>query len=131
MISQYRRINVGTLLTLFLKNVHIEDSNERGVLDGELLELLQEEEREEESFVWIVDLTVSEDFSIDKDRLKKEGEFFRELFETAQFNQPEQTLAALYEHPLGKKYLSSLSAEDQQQLLEKAENLLIKLLYQS
>ncbi|MCQ6280675.1 DNA repair exonuclease [Bacillus sp. EB600] len=130
-INEYRRNNAGTLLTLHLNNIHIEDSSERRVLDGELVELLQEEERDEESFVWIVDLTVQEELSIDKDRLKNENGFYQELLETAEGLHPEQALAALYEHSLGRKYLSPLSTEDQQQLLEKAENLLIKLLIQS
>jgi hypothetical protein len=127
-ISQYRQNHAGTLLTLFLKNVQLQDGNERNVLEGELLELLQEEEKEEDPFVWIVDLSISENFSIDKERLKHESEFYLELFETAEFGHPEHSLSLLYDHPLGRKYLTTLSAEEKQLLLEKAEKMLIRFL---
>jgi DNA repair exonuclease SbcCD nuclease subunit len=129
-ISRYRQKTKGILLTLFVKNVHLQDHNERTVLEGELLELLQEEEKEEDSFVWIVDLSISENLLIDKERLKNESEFYRELFETAEFGHPESSLSLLYDHSLGRKYLSSLTPEEQQQLLEKAEKLLIQYLHQ-
>lgn len=129
-ISQYRQNNKGTLLTLFLKNVLLQDHAERTVLEGELLELLQEEESEEDSFVWIVGLNISEDLFIDKERLKDESEFYRELFETAEHGHPEHSLSLLYDHPLGRKYLTPLTTEEQQILLEKAEKMLIRLLNQ-
>jgi exonuclease SbcD len=129
-ISQFRQKTKGTLLTLFLKNVHLQDDHERTVLEGELLELLQEEEREEDSFVWIVDLSISENLFIDKERLKNESEFYRELFETAELGQPEGSLNQLYGHPLGRKYLTSLTTDEQQLLLEKAEKMLIRFLTQ-
>jgi DNA repair exonuclease SbcCD nuclease subunit len=127
-ISQYRQQRAGTLLTLSLKNVQLQDHTERTVLEGELLELLQDEEREEDSFVWIVDLIISEDTSIDKDRLKNESEFYLELFETAELGHPERSLALLYDHPLGRKFLTALTTEEQQLLLEKAERILIRFL---
>lgn len=130
-ISQQRRKGKGILLTLLLKNVHLQDRNEKAALEGELLDLLQDVESDEESFVWIVELSFSEDFTIDKERLNTEGEFYRELFETAEHNHPEQSLSSLYNHILGKKYLSSLSEQEQQQLVEKAEKLLVKLLHQT
>jgi DNA repair exonuclease SbcCD nuclease subunit len=127
-ISQYRQNTTGILLTLFLKNVQLQDHAERTVLEGELLETLQEEEGEEDSFVWIVDLNISENLFIDKERMKNESEFYRELFETAEHGNPEHSLSLLYDHPLGRKYLTSLTTEEQQLLLEKAEKLLIRLL---
>jgi exonuclease SbcD len=127
-ISQYRQKTKGTLLTLFLKNVHLQDDNERNVLEGELLELLQEEEREEDSFVWIVELSINENLFIDKDRLRNESEFYRELFETAEFGHPEHSLSMLYDHPIGRKYLTSLTDEEKKLLLEKAEKMLIRFL---
>lgn len=129
-ISQYRQKRAGTLLTLYLKNVHLQDHTERTGLEGELVELLQEEEKEEGSFVWVVDLSISETLFWDKERLKNESEFYRELFETAEHVHPEHSLSLLYDHPLGRKYLTALSAEEQQLLLEKAEKMLIRLLYQ-
>jgi DNA repair exonuclease SbcCD nuclease subunit len=130
-INRCRRNSMGTLLTVCLKNVHIANSSERTAIEEELLELLQEEEREEESFVWLADLVLNEEFGLDKERLRSESEFYRELFSTAQNGHPEQSLALLYEHSLGRKFLSTLSVEEQHQLVEKAEKLLMKLLTQS
>lgn len=131
-VSQHRNHHAGTLLTIFLNNVQLQDSNEKRVLDGELLEILQDEEQDEESFVWIVDIQANENSRMDKDYLKNEGEFYKELFAAAEhYDQVENALAPVYSHKLGRRYLAPLSLSDQQQLLERAENLLIKLLYPS
>jgi DNA repair protein SbcD/Mre11 len=131
-IASYRKKDIGTLLSLSLVNIKLEDCKEERVLDGELIELLQEEESEEDSFVWIVDIKMEQSIHIDRERLKEKAEFFNELFETVDhYNQIEQSLELLYNHRLGKKYLSELSPSDQAQLLQKAEELLIKYLYQS
>ncbi len=131
-VNRHRKAACAAMLTIELRNVQLEDANEKRGLKEELLELLQEEELEEEQFVWIVAINVNEMGQKDKEQLKAEGEFYKELFETAeQFNDTEQAAAALYDHQLGRKYLSALSESDQQQLIEKAENLLIQLLYPS
>ncbi|EKN70244.1 metallophosphoesterase [Neobacillus bataviensis LMG 21833] len=131
-INTIRRDQRGTLVTLFLKNMYLPDDREKRSLNGELLELLLEDEKDEESFVWIVDLTITEGQQIDKEQLKTEANFYAELFETIDhFDQFDSALAPLYEHPLGRKYLSHLSLEEKDELLEKAEKILIELLYQS
>lgn len=131
-VSQHRKHHVGTLLTLFLKNIGLHDLREKRALDGELLELLQDGERDEASFVWPVAIHVVEDMDFDKGRLKKDGEFFQELFaEAERYDHFEETLAPLYSHRQGRRYLSPLSGSEQQQLLQSAEKLLLRLLYQS
>ncbi|MDQ0198104.1 metallophosphoesterase family protein [Neobacillus ginsengisoli] len=130
-INSFRNVNKGTLLTLYLENIQLDDDREKRTLDGELLELLLEGEKDEESFVWMVDLIVSESSQMDKDQLKTEANFYAELFETAeQYTEIGETLAPLYEHHLGRKYLSQLTALEQKELMQNAEKLLIKLLYQ-
>jgi DNA repair protein SbcD/Mre11 len=131
-IASYRKKDIGTLLSLSLVNIKLEDCKEERVLDGELIELLQEEESEEDSFVWIVDIKMEQSKDIDREWLKEKAEFFNELFETVDhYNEIKHSLELLYSHRLGKKYLSELSPSDQAQLLQKAEELLIKYLYQS
>ena len=130
-INSVRRVQQGTLLTLFIKNIQLIDDREKRSLHSELLELLFEEEEDEESFVWIVDLIITESFHIDKEQLKTEANFYAELFETiAHFEYVDHALAPLYEHQLGRKYLSHLSTSEQKELIEKAEKMLIELLYQ-
>jgi DNA repair exonuclease SbcCD nuclease subunit len=130
-INSFRSVNNGTLLTLYLENIELDDDREKRTLDGELLELLLDGEKDEESFVWIVDLIVSESLHLDKEQLKTEANFYAELFEiTEQYSDIGETLAPLYEHHLGRKYLSQLSGSEQKELIQNAEKLLIKLLYQ-
>lgn len=131
-IEHFRRDKTGTLLTLILKNIQLEDDQEKRSLNSELLDLLLEEEKEGVSFVWVVDLTITESQQIDKEQLKMEANFYAELFETIDhYDDVDNSLAPLYEHQLGRKYLSHLLETEQEELIEKAEKLLIELLYQS
>jgi DNA repair protein SbcD/Mre11 len=131
-MNRLRKDKKGTLLTLLLNNVHLDDNREKRSLDGELLELLLEDEKDEESFVWLVDLVITENVKVDKEQLKMEANFYAELFETAEaFDDTSSVTASLYEHRLGRKYLTNLTEPEQKELIEKAEKLLIKLLYQS
>ncbi len=126
-VAAYRKTGKGTLLNLSLKNVQLEDFKERAAA-FELLDLLQENVENEDSFVWIVQLEI-EELSVNKEQLEKEGGFYQALFSTAdQYNRQNQALAPLYEHSLGRKYTAALSIEEQQELVKKAENLLISLL---
>lgn len=130
-INRHRKLNVGTLLTLKINNVQVDDWREKRTLDGELLELLLDGEDEEESFVWIIHLIISESLEIDRERLKTEANFYEELFNTIDAYQDVETeLSPLFHHSLGRKYLSGLSAVEQKELLQKAEKLLISYLYQ-
>ncbi|MFK9094192.1 exonuclease SbcCD subunit D [Bacillus salipaludis] len=131
-INNVRRDQRGILLTLFLKNIQLADDREKRSLNGELLELLLEDEKDEESFVWIVDLHITESRQIDKEQLKTEANFYAELFETIDhYDHVDHALAPLYEHQLGRKYLSHLTKSEQKELLKEAEKMLIELLYQT
>ncbi|PAE42637.1 metallophosphoesterase family protein [Bacillus sp. 7884-1] len=130
-IERYRKAGIGTLLTMNLKNVQLDDFQEKRVLDTDLLELLVDYENDEESFVWIVNLSLEDNQQLDRKSLMKEADFFSELFATIDdFQNPEAALAPLYEHQMGRKYLKILTEGEQKGLLEKAEKLLIGLLYQ-
>jgi len=131
-INHVRKEQTGTLVSLFLKNLHLEDEREQRSVKGELLEILLENEKEEESFVWVVDLTISEGLQIDKEKLKNDANFYAELFETIDhYDDVDHALSSLYNHPLGRKYLEHFSTEEQKELVMEAEKMLIELLYQS
>lgn len=131
-INHVRKDDKGTLVTLFLKNVQLTNDREKKSLHGELLELLLEEEKEEESFVWTVELKSTESQQVNKDQLRTEANFYGELFETIdKFEGFETALAPLYNHQLGRKYLSYLTPKEQKELIQNAERLLIELLYQA
>ncbi len=131
-INSVRKTEMGMLLTLFLKNIQLVDEHEKRSLDSDLLELLLEDEKDEESFVWLVDINFTEKVEIDKEKLKTEANFYAELFATIHdYKDVNKALAPLYEHHLGRKYLSYLPKAEQEKLIENAENLLLELLYQS
>lgn len=124
-----RKKQAGVLLSITLENLRLEDYNET-MAAGELQDLLAEAEEEEACFVYVIQLEIYAEISVSKAQLEAEGEFYRELFATAaHYQNTDKALAPLYEHYLGRKYLSSLSAEEQKELLAKAENLLVSLLY--
>lgn len=130
-MNRLRKDKIGTLLTLNLQNVRLDNQLEKRSLDSELLDLLLESEDDEESFVWIVALMVKENQQWDRERLIIEANFYEELFNTVDnFHLVEDTISTLYQHPVGRKYLTSLSDAEQKELLAKAEKLLISLLYQ-
>lgn len=130
-IERLRKAGIGTLLTLNLKNVQLVDFQEKKILDTELLELLLDYENDEESFVWIVNLNLEEKQHCDRKNLMNEADFYTELFATIDdYQNPEEARAPLYQHQLGRKYLTSLTDSEQKELMEKAEKLLIGLLYQ-
>lgn len=129
-INRYRKSNIGTLLTLHINNVQLDDWREQRTLDGELLEILLDGENDEESFVWIVQLNVSERQLIEKEQLKSEANFYEELFKTVDsYPNVETEISPLFQHSLGRKYLTALSPQEQKEILEKAETLLIRYLY--
>ncbi|MEH7180801.1 metallophosphoesterase family protein [Neobacillus vireti] len=131
-IERFRKTGRGTLLTLNLKNVHLEDSHEKKILDTELLDLLLDYENEEQSFVWIVDLLIQQNLEHDRKHLMNEADFYTELFAAIDnYQNVESAIAPLYEHhQSGRKYLKGLTESEQKELVEKAERLLIGLLYQ-
>ena len=128
-MNRYRKDKIGTLLTVYLKNINLEDDQENKSIHDELVELLLEEELEEESFVWIVDLQISESKSTDKEQLAAEAGFYAELFHTLDhYDNFDHALAPLYRHTLGRKYTVPLSRDEQREVLKKAEKLLLNLL---
>jgi DNA repair protein SbcD/Mre11 len=130
-IERLRKPRIGTLLTLNLQNVQLDDIQDKRTLDGELLELLMDDENDEESFVWLVDLTVQNSQPLDRNHLIGEADFYAELFAAIDdYQNLDQAIAPLYEHQVGRKYLSGLTQSEQKELLDKAEKLLIGLLYQ-
>ncbi len=130
-INRLRKTKAGTFLSLTLQNVQLNDYREKRSLNDELFELLLEDEKDEESFVQLVDLTITEKVSVDKEKLKKEANFYAELFQTAEdYDASGNALASLYEHQLGRRFLSPLSTDEQQEIVKKAEQLLVRLLSQ-
>lgn len=126
-IEAIRREGVGILLTLTIEGVNFEEQQNELSDVGELLETLREEEKEEESFVWFVDLVIKGSKLLSREQLAGEADFFEELFKTSDTYQNwDECLAPLYHHPGVRRFLTQLTETEKQQLLHEAENQLLK-----
>lgn len=132
LIEEKRQNRKGTIINLTLNEVGLSDHELRSITNGELLESLQEEEAEEESFVWISGLAVNEKRMWNKEKLAHESDFFSELFKTAgHFAEGSESALILYAHPLARRFLGELTKDDKQRIAEEAEALLVDLLHKA
>ncbi|CAM3517135.1 DNA repair exonuclease [Aeromicrobium ponti] len=130
LIEDKRQNTKGTIVNLTLNNVSLSGHEMKSIANGELLDALQEEEIEEESFVWVSNLAVNEKRIWSKEKLAYESDFFTELFKTAeQVADISESTLPLYGHPLARKYLEDLHEEEKRRLAGEAEALLVDLLY--
>ncbi|CAM3649684.1 metallophosphoesterase family protein [Mesobacillus zeae] len=128
-IEQVRESGKGTLLLLRIDHVDPTVKELTEAIDsGEMLEILQEDESEEESFVWIAGLTFSRDFRYDREALKAHSEFYGELFSVIdQYDRHEDSLAPLYSHSIARRHTEEQSEETRREVLEEAERMLVEL----
>lgn len=126
-VEDQRREGFGILLYLSLKNMVI---NQLSSVAEEILDTLQAEEKQEESFVWPVSLSLEEQMNWKRSHLTLEADFYGELFLAIdEYNGLEASLSSLYQHPAARKYVGALTDQEKQILLKAAEDLLIRQLY--
>lgn len=128
-IEEVRSVEQGTLLTITLKNVNLDHQIHSLIDSGELLEALQEEEKDEERFVWPINLTLCKTKLWERDSLVGEADFYEELFSTIDlYQEMDKCLSLLYNHPSARKFLQPISKEEQNEILHEAESMLVDLL---
>lgn len=126
-MDSIRQEGMGYLIRLSVRNANLEDTQMNLDLQQELLEALQEEEKDEESFVWPVSVQIEEEIRWDRSELSKLADFFNELFEVIdEYQDFESSLSTLFNHPTARKFIDPLSVEDKVSLLKEAENLLVE-----
>ncbi|WP_445486568.1 metallophosphoesterase family protein [Niallia sp. 03133] len=126
-IEKERTESASSILFLEIKNWMLDES----VHSSELLEILQEGEKEESQFVWISSITISKNISWIKENLRNESDFYKELFTvTEDISAVEKGVASLYQNQTLHRFLEELTEEEKKSLAEEAENLLIQLLEQ-
>ncbi len=129
LIEDKRATEKATILSVKIENVAIPDQDFTALINGELLEVLQEEEKVEENFVWISELSIQSSKQWEREHLEKDSDFYGELFHIAnQHDELTKSMAALYNHPVARKYLTELTVEEKNKLAEEAEDLLVRLL---
>jgi DNA repair protein SbcD/Mre11 len=120
--------SIGKIVKLELRNLETFEGSE-SVVNGELLELLQENESEEENFVWVSMIQAVEERPYDLEAIRGEDGFLGELLSTIEdYEQWNDALEALYNHHQARKHLPTLSEVDKKSIVAEAERILIQLL---
>jgi len=129
-IEQYRLDQKGIILSLVLENINLPAQDLKPIWNGELLEILQEEEKDEENFVWVTEISLVEKVNWTHEQLANESEFYSELFAISRnAEELNESIEALYHHPSARRYLGELKPDEIDILANEAESLLVKLLY--
>ena len=129
-IDGKRREGKGVLLDIKIEGLNsgLSDVIEK-IENGELLELLQESEKEEDSFVWVHRLKFTEDIALDRAGLIKQSDFYEELFSTIeQYDDLGNSLSPLFQHSQARRHLGMLSEREKEELVEDAERILLQML---
>ena len=129
-IEKHRVDGRGSIISLRLENIQLKEIDVvNHNLYSEILDLLQEGEEEEESFVWITNIVIDDQIQTSRDELQKKAGFYGDLFQTIdQYDEIHHTLSPLYEHNQARKFLEGLSKLEEEELLQKAETTLLRLL---
>lgn len=128
-LDSVRQNQIGQLVQLTIQNTALFESQLDPNLQQDLLEALQEEESEESSFVWPISIQIEEEIQWDRNSLSLSADFFEELFAVIdgyQDQDHEQSLAPLFDHPVARRYLESLSEDEKRKLLQETENMLVQ-----
>lgn len=128
-----RREGKGTLLDIRIENLDsgLMEVKEK-VDNGELLELLQEGEKEQDSFVWTYRLDYKETMSVNRAELIRKSDFYQELFDAVeQYDELNEAIEPLFLHSQARRHLTNLDENDKEQLVRDAEKILLQLLLKS
>lgn len=129
-IDEKRREGKGLLLDIHIDQLNSSLTEVKEKIDnGELLELLQDAEKAEESFVWVHRLAYTENIAFDRASLIKQSDFYEELFDTIKtYDQLNIALSQLYQHSQARRHLGELAEKEKEQLVRDAEKVLFQLL---
>lgn len=93
----------------------------------ELLETIQDDEKDEDSFVWLASIHVEEKLVWKREELKKESDFYGELFDVLEQSEGwDDLLTTLYRNPAARKFLTPLLTAEVEEISKEAEAVLIE-----
>ncbi|WP_394233266.1 exonuclease SbcCD subunit D [Niallia oryzisoli] len=131
-IEEKRLHRKGVFLSITLQNIRFDEKELTSVLNGDLLQALQEEEKEEDSFVWPTKIEVEQSYTWVRSQLEQESDFYFELFRTADdVEDIQESISPLFEHPTAAKFLPQLSETEKQELKQQALHTLLGLLHKN
>ncbi|TKC18150.1 metallophosphoesterase family protein [Robertmurraya kyonggiensis] len=121
-IENIRVEGKGNIATFQISNLAVHLKN----LD-ELIETLQEDEKDEVSFVWVSSMKFEEKLIWDRQALKKESDFYGELFDVLEQSEGwDELLTTLYKNPVARKFLTPLLTAEVEEISKEAETVLIE-----
>ncbi|WP_400246336.1 exonuclease SbcCD subunit D [Niallia sp. JL1B1071] len=124
-IDERRDGSYSFIVSFEIEQLQMEDS----FLDSDLLEILQQDEGDSESFVWVTSIKIQENTEWLKDNLLKESAFYEELFAVTKENEAvDDAVFSLYQHPKAYRFLEELTADEKRDLAKEAEELLLSML---
>lgn len=129
-LDEKRKEGKGVLLAIHIDHLDPGLTEVKDKIDsGELLELLQDEEKEEESFVWVHRLAYKEHIAANRGELIKQSDFYQDLFDTIEkYEDMSDALSPLFQHSQARRHLSGLEESEKEQLVLDAEKILLQLL---
>lgn len=123
MMEDNRQTNQGVMLEIQLENVSNREIRDK-ITSGELLEALQDGEDLNESFVWVHRFIIDPQHPL---KFKENHPFYREFEkQTASLTKEdwEEALSSLYFHYKTSRFLTDLTEEEKEEMLEEAKRLI-------
>lgn len=122
-IEEVRKKNQGTFLSLQIQDTQgLSNDVLKKVENGELLEILQDDEEMMDNFVWVHEISIHEnDITYENDFLTQE--ISTALMELKEEQALVDAISPLYSHVYGNRFLDSISNEDKMDLLIEAEKM--------
>jgi DNA repair protein SbcD/Mre11 len=129
-LEERRRDGTGIVLAIHIEHLDPGLTEVKEKIDnGELLELLQDAEKEEESFVWTHKLSYEENMAVNRAELIKQSDFYQELFNVIeQYDDINDALSPLFQHSQARRHLLGLGDQEKEQIVQEAEQMLLQLL---
>ncbi|WP_338470527.1 DNA repair exonuclease [Niallia sp. XMNu-256] len=128
-MEEKRLLDDGVLLTISLSNIRLDEKEWLPVKNGELLQALQDDEKDEDSFVWPIAIHTGHSMEWERSELEAESQFFKEMFQTVDDTETiGDSIKPLYDHPIAAKFLDPLSSREKKDMEQEALDLLVSLL---
>ncbi|MBD8067730.1 metallophosphoesterase family protein [Bacillus sp. PS06] len=96
----------------------------------DILSTLLEGEEENNAFVYVISLKVSSQLKRDREDMKNEASFVGDLLHLIDtYDQTKEALNSLYAHPTARRFLEELTVDEEQEIIQQAEEYLLYSLF--
>ncbi|MCA1030872.1 DNA repair exonuclease [Bacillus timonensis] len=126
-IERMRRPNEGLMLSVeFFGNGVLHEELQNQEIINDLISMLTDSEENRENFVWISTLRVKTHPLLNREELRKDSHFFGDLFQVIDnYNDFDKAISPLFTHPQTRRFLTSLSDAEREEIIKEAEALVL------